>query len=135
MIIIITGLTNKVPELQSIVPLLINYENFNVEQNATTVGWTFEDGCSEVFAIEGYTLTSLRNRLSNNLPEPIVNYTVHAAVSSINIQSDQLVISSTGEPIVYRIVAVDENGTICSDETSQNSFYRFDSTYVNRFLL
>ena len=41
------------------------------------------------------------------------------------IPSDQLT-NSQGDPIVYRLLAVDENGDVCSMTITQVRFFRFD---------
>lgn len=108
--------------------LLVNFQDFAVEQNATTIGWVSNNVCfGETIMIEGYTVPMLMMGIAN-LPGPYVSYTIDEA-STAQIPADQL-LTPTGEPIVYRIIAVDENGAICSDRGSQDMFYRFDCTYV-----
>ena len=111
--------------------LQINYQDFDVEQNVTTLGWNFtsESNCGDdvIFLLQGYTLRSLVDRMSLDLPSPIINRTIHGSLTA-QIPSEEL--TTGNDSIVYRVVALDRDGIICSDPTSQQLFYKFDGTYV-----
>lgn len=71
--------------------------------------------------LQGFNLSSVR---SENLPAPFISYAVENA-STVEIPTDYLM-SSSGDPIVFRLVAVNENGSICSQSITQERYYRFD---------
>ena len=119
------------PEVAPVAILQINYQDFDVEQNVTILGWNFTStsGCGDnvTFLLQGYTLQSLLNRMSLDLPSPIINHAIHGSLTA-QIPADEL--TTVEDSIVYRVVALDKDGNICSDPTSQQLFYQFDGAYV-----
>ena len=102
-----------------IILLQINYQAFDVEQNAATLGWNNPGpNCGENVA---FLLPFSQQQMTLSSTTPISNHTTRKF--SAQIPSDQL--RTANDSIVYRVVALDENG-ICSDSTSQESYYRFD---------
>ena len=104
--------------------LELDYQQLDIEENSTTLGWTFDSReiCSTVFMLQGFNLSSLRGGVST-LAAPEFEYTFNS--SRGEIPSNRLR-TSAGDPIVYRLVAVDQNGTICSLPTTLEKFFRFD---------
>ena len=111
--------------------LQINYRDFDVEQNVTTLGWKFtsESNCGEnvTFLLQGYTLQSLLNTMPQDLPPLVINRTIRGSLTA-QIPSEEL--TTVNDAIVYRVVALDGDGNICSDPTSQQLFYRFDGRLI-----
>ena len=61
---------------------------------------------------------------SGVLGTPTFSQTFQNASTGV-IPSDQLT-DSQGDPIVYQLLAVDENGDVCSMTITQVRFFRFD---------
>lgn len=91
----------------------------NLLENRTVIGWTSTNICSEIFELQGFTI---RNGQISASPAHVTSVgSLNTGVIPINQSS-----SSSGDEIYYRLVAVNENGAVCSDETSQDTYYRFE---------
>ena len=109
---------NVTVELTETLMLQFNYHELDIEENFTTVGWIDEGTCN-TYMLQGYTLTSIRNG-ELRMPEYIITIVDEYTAT---IPSDEY---SAGDVILYRLISVDENGTICSGQRSKATFYRFD---------
>ena len=97
----------------------IVYNNLDIGMNSVAVKW-IGDNCSTVFEVQGYTFEDLEN--ANYIsPENVIRGDSDTA----EIPRNQLT-TAAGEPIYYRLVAVFDNGTVCSHDGTKNTFYRFD---------
>ena len=106
--------------------LLLNYQNLNIEENFTTTEWiTDSEGDCDTFILQGFTLSTIE---SENLAVPDFIIALDN-LNSATISSDQY-INSAGDPILYRLISVDENGNICSNRIDQERFYRFHGTLI-----
>ena len=106
--------------------LLLDYQQLDIAETYTRVGWTFDASreCRTTFELQGFPLSLVRDGVMN-LQAPAFKFTVQNSTTAV-IPSDQL--RNSTDFIVYRLVAVDENGTICSLETVE-TFYHLDSEY------
>ena len=100
----------------------MSYQLLYISENAIRVGWvaSSERDCDAVI-LQGFALPAIQ---SGDSTVPEFNITVYNSTTA-TIPSDQLT-SSTGDPIVYRLIAVDDNQDICSQSITQGRFYRFD---------
>lgn len=100
------------------------YSNLDIEQNMVTVKWIGAN-CSAFFEVQGYTLDHLQHD-NYTTPEVVIRRNSDTAEIPSN-----LLTTSTGDPIYYRLVAVFDNGIICSHDGTKNTFYRFDGNCTN----
>ena len=109
--------------------LHINYQEFDVEQNMTTIGWniTSESNCGDnvTFLLQGHTLQSYPQIIIYD--PPLISRVIRGSLTA-QIPSDEL--STVNSSIVYRVVALDGDGNICSDTTSQELFVRFNCRLI-----
>ena len=114
--------TVEIPEGNS---LLLNYNNLDIEADATKINWVFdvETVCNRIFVLQGFPLPDVERGVST-LEAPTFSQMFQNANTGV-IPSDQLT-DSQGDPIVYRLLAVDENGDVCSMTETQVRFFRFD---------
>lgn len=135
-IFIIVGLLWSIELLLSLSPtvyLTLNYQELDIEEENIKVVLIVNGndvGC-DIFISQGFTLTSIQSGdFVTEMPE--IHFELDNLISA-KIPSDQLT-SSTGDPILYRLIAMDENGHICSQSISQDTFYRFDGMYICCFM-
>ena len=97
----------------------VNYQYFDVDADGNiTIGWNNgAEICSTDLELHGFTLSSLANGVQEA-----------QSVTRVPAFSDNMaIISATSQdedPVVYRIVALDENRMICSDNSSKITFYK-----------
>ena len=103
------------------------YNSLDVGNDGVAVKW-IGDSCSTVFEIQGYTFDDLENG-DYNSPENVIRGDSDTA----EIPRGQLT-TAAGNPIYYRLVAVFDNGTVCSHGT-RNTFYRFDGLSIHEIIL
>ena len=99
--------------LQCVGCQLMFYQDLNIGMNSVSTGWCLSNSteCSTV-VLQGVNASSLMLHFNETLPIP--------GQEKVNI--------STQQPLAFRLVAVDENGTICSNQNTH--FYRFDSKFA-----
>ena len=110
----------QIPERNS---LLLDYSNLDIEANSAAISWIFNTTtvCNRIFVLQGFPLTDVE---SGVLGTPTFSQMFQNASTGV-IPSDQLT-DLQGDPIVYRLLAVDENGDVCSMAITQVRFFRFD---------
>lgn len=96
------------------------YRDLDIEQNMVTLKW-IGNNCSSLFEVQGFTLDHLQNA-NYATPE---NRIRRDSDNIAEIPRNKLT-TVAGDPIYYRLVAVYDNGTICSHDGTENTFYRFD---------
>ena len=99
------------------------YNDLDIGHDSVVVKW-IGDNCSTVFEVQGYTFDDLENA-NYSSPENVIRGDSDTA----EIPRSQLT-TTAGESIYYRLVAVLDNGTICSHDGTKNTFYKFDGMYV-----
>ena len=95
----------------------------NIEPDMVTVQWTCVHDNTEMcncFKLEGYTMENLR------VGTPYIRITPNA--TTVVIPSDNLT-TTAGEPIYYRFVANNSNGTICTHGET-NMYYGFNGKFI-----
>ena len=65
--------------------------------------------------------------MSLDFPSPVINRVISGSLTA-QIPSEDL--TTVNDAIVYRVVALDGDGRICSDPTSQQVLYRFDGRSI-----
>ena len=103
--------------------LLLDYQELDIGENSTTLGWITEDrnGTCNTFILQGFTLSTIQ---SGDLTEQAFSITLVNGYTA-TIPSDEYM-NSAGEAILYRLIAVDNNAAICSNMVTQETFYRLD---------
>ena len=88
------------------------------------VSWT-PSSCAAFYEVQGYTLPKISN-FKMTEPDNIIrkNNSRAAIVPSVDFTTH------SGDPIAYRIIALDDNSTVCSHQHTRSTFYRFDGMYV-----
>ena len=102
---------------------MLQYEELEIDENSAFIKWI--EICSSEYELQGFTLSKIMD--SNfEMAEADVIFRISnsncAEIPSANF-------SITDDPINYRVVALFDNGTICSDNLSKETFYRFNSMY------
>ena len=113
--------------------LRLNYQELDINENATTVGWMTDEGegICNTFILQGFTLPTIQ---SGDLTEQEFSITVFNSYTATIPSVDY--VNSAGDVIVYRVVAV-ENGTICYNRMIQETprFYRFDGKLCESLIM
>ena len=99
------------------------YNSLDIGSDGVAVKW-IGDNCSTLFEVQGYTFDDLENA-NYSSPENVIRGDSDTA----EIPCSQLT-TAAGEPIYYRLVAVFDNGTVCSHSGTKNTFYRFDGLSI-----
>lgn len=106
------------------VNIIFDYRELYIEENVTTMGWIYttnDDQC--LLRLQGYSI------LTANVSLLVPSYNITEINSNTTeIPSDQLT-TIAGEPIYFRLIGSYENGTICSDQTTERTFYTFSGMY------
>ena len=111
-----------------VVVLSLNYQELDIEENSTTVGWILtgdSEGVCDTFILQGFTLPTIE---SGDLTKQEFNVTIVDRYTAI-IPSDEYYMNPAGDVILYRLIAVDKDETICSTTDTQMTYYRFDGKY------
>ena len=104
----------------------MNYQALNIGQDIVRTGWCLSttNECSTV-VLQGFDVSTLTELHVNRT---IQDYSDQD--NKIDIPT-QALLTTSNQPLAFRLVAVLENGTICSNEESKVNFYRFDCKCSN----
>lgn len=120
MIFLLTSTGNNLEIVeQKITTLLLDYHRLYIQLDGVTVEWIYSNICNEEFELQGFMIANgqaIRSRTHDILV---------GSSSSAQIPTSQL-ITETADVIYYRLVAVGPNRTVCSDRTSQDTYYGFE---------
>ncbi len=118
LLLLFTG-TNPGGERNRINILIFNYQRLSRQDNETTLGWSSINICNEEFELQGFIIENNEAMASGHV--------IQAGSSNTGqILTSQLSTESGNDILYYRLVAVSDNRTICSDLISQETFYRFE---------
>lgn len=100
----------------------LNYQVLGIDdENNLKIGWTAinkTENCGTSFRIEGFILSSLMN---NEQATPVFDPIIENSTTT-KILPDQRRVP-TGESIVYRIMALNQEGEVCSDSSDNTTYY------------
>ena len=91
---------------------LMSYQALNIGMDSVRTGWCLSTSteCSTI-VLQGFNTSSLMLQLNETLPIP--------GHEKVNI--------STRQPLAFRLAAISEDGTVCSND---EHFYTFDSKFA-----
>lgn len=100
----------------------LNYQNitYNVMKDTTNVGVNYNGHCDQL-SIQFFSAEELRQGLQSSQQQRYISKTDPI----VTLSSSELKLGG-GEQTYIRIIAM-ENGTICSDVHSQQTFYHFEN--------
>ena len=101
--------------------LSIDYQVLNIQEDNIVVGWTYNsDRSNKEFQLQGYTIAN------GEIMLPAVQIIPVGNSNTFTIPASQLSTDSSQE-YFYRLVAVNQvNGSVSSDITSQETYYKFE---------
>ena len=112
--------------------LSLDYQTitYNGTKDTTYIGINYTGHCSQL-AAQFFTRAEILNsstQFPNFVLEPERN------TKNVSIQNSRLSLLAT-DPLFFRIVAVEEDNTVCSGRTSLQTFYRFDKRGNSKIVL
>ena len=124
----ISGLKSlpEYPTAANSVHVHFDYSGLHIGSNGVTLRWTLseDNACQNAsFQLQGHTLGNIRNG-SLSAPSFVIAGGGQGGRQLVFvIPREQLRINSTA--ILYRVVALFENGSICSHRQTDSMFYNF----------
>ncbi len=107
--------------------LHFDYQRLNIEEGKVVLAWSFSNICNEDFELQGFVI-------SNDEAIASSAHVIGARSSNTTeIHTSQLSTAS-GEDVYFRLVAVSE-AKICSDATSQVTYFSFEGENLHNWLL
>lgn len=92
-----------------------------MQDDQVTLAWTSSNICNKEFEVQGFVISN--DQAIAALPSHVIK-----AGSSNSTQINSSLFSTPD--VYFRLVAVDEGGSVCSDATSQETYFKFEgNTY------